>query len=90
MGKTTVLKSPNFHRIDVIITSKIFSFKGFEKFINATERYHNEGKYDIVAGYCRSCEECKEIFNILGATKRKATEVNMFFLLHLIAYTNYT
>jgi hypothetical protein len=52
-----------------------------DKFISEASKYLEDGGYDIIAGYCRSSEECTEITQLLDGGKRKPAEVIVSYLM---------
>ncbi|CAC5395758.1 URB1 [Mytilus coruscus] len=63
----------------VELKDPITTFLALDKFHDAADKFLDGEGYDIVAGYCRSSEECTEILQLLEGEKRKPSELQLIF-----------
>ncbi|VDI22213.1 nucleolar pre-ribosomal-associated protein 1 [Mytilus galloprovincialis] len=86
---STVIKSPKKKKTEkdeytevhfkVELKDPITTFLALDKFHDAADKFLEGEGYDIVAGYCRSSEECTEILQLLEGGKRKPSELQLIF-----------
>ncbi|XP_041352192.1 nucleolar pre-ribosomal-associated protein 1-like [Gigantopelta aegis] len=78
--KETKKKKEEFTEIEfkLMLRDSNTIFVGLERFIETAQRFQEE-EYDLVLQYCRSSNDCSEIFSLLEAEKRKPAEVALIF-----------